>query len=371
MGLVDRLVRGWKSPWGFGPRVKLALKAALAAGVAWQLAQLVPGSIAQYAYYAPLGAVLAMYPTLVSSVRAAGQTVLGIVLGATIAHAVDHFLPANAFTVALLLGAGILAGGLRWLGEQRSWVPMTALFVFTIGEPGSISYVAGYVGLTLLGVVVGTLVNFLVFPPLHLRQSEEALRQLRDIVCDQLEDLAEGLEHNEAPDEEGWRRRTRSVSPMVSSMRQALSDLDTSERGNPRARRYRRLTREQERQGQAFQRMALLVEDLVTLLTEVEEQHVAALPFNNRTRLECAAAMRRLADLARSWGGDGDVDPAITAACDAVERLERSVAEDPNSGDADPFVAGSMVTTLRRCLGAMVACGGSDAVAAHQARLFR
>jgi uncharacterized membrane protein YgaE (UPF0421/DUF939 family) len=370
MGFVDRVVEQWQSPGGLGPRVKLSVKAALAAGIAWQLAQLFPDSIEKYAYYAPLGAVLAMYPTLVSSVRAAAQTVLGIVLGATIALVVDLFMPTNALTVALLIGAGILAGALRWLGELRSWVPITALFVFTISEPGSMSYAVGYVGLTLLGVVVGTAVNFLVFPPLHLRQAQRALQQLQQIVCDQLDDLADGLEKNEVPDEEDWKRRTRSVSPMVSSMRQALSELDTSERGNPRARRYRRATEVQEREGQAFQRMALLVEDLVSLLTEVEEQGVPALPFNNKVRLEFAAAMRRLSELARAWAQDCDTESAISAACDAVERLERSVIEDPSSGGSDPFVAGSLVTTLRRCLGAMVSCGGSDTIAVHQARLF-
>lgn len=369
--ILDRVVREWKSPFGFGPRVKLAVKAALAAGIAWQLAKLFPAAIDRYAYYAPLGAVLAMYPTLVSSARAAVQTVLGITLGATIALAVDHFLGLSALTVALLMGAGILVGALRWLGEQRSWVPITALFVFTIAEPGSLAYAIGYVGLTLVGVVVGALVNFLVFPPLHLRQSEQALRQLQEIVCDQLDDLAEGLERNEVPDEEEWKRRTRSVSPMVSSMRQALSDLDTSERGNPRARWYRRVTEVQERQGRAYQRMALLVEDLVSLLTEVEEQGVPALPFNGETRLECAAAMRRLSELARAWVEGGDTDAAIRAASDAMQRLERSVARDPASDGADPFVAGSIVTTLRRCLGAMVSCGGSEAIATHQARLFR
>jgi len=359
------------------PRVKLAVKAAFAAGVAWQLAALFPDSVSQYAYYAPLGAVLAMYPTVASSLRAGAQTMLGVAIGAGVAIAVDVILPTNGLTVALLVGGGICAGLVKWLGEQRSWVPITALFVFTIGEPGSLSYAIGFVLLTLIGVVVGTIVNFLVFPPLHLRESRRAVRALQDIVSEQLLDLAEGLENEEVPDRETWEQRTREVAPTVSSMHHALSDLASSTRGNPRARRYREDTARQERRGQAFRRMALLVEDLVNVLTEVEQADVPALPFDDMVRLRCAAAMRRLADLAASWDADGDatdgedVDAKVAAACQALEELEDAVVADPRSGGSDPFVAGSVVTTLRRCLGALVVCGGPTAIEQDQARLFR
>ena len=358
------------------PRVKLAVKAALAAGVAWQLAQLFPASISQYAYYAPLGAVLAMYPSVASSLRAGTQTALGVVLGASIALAVDLFLPTDALTVALLIGGSICAGLIRWLGEQRSWVPMTALFVFTVGEPGSLAYAVGFVSLTVVGAAVGTTVNFLVFPPLHLRESRRAVEALQEIVSEQLEELAEGLEHSEVPERETWEERTRAVAPTVSTMHHALSDLASSTRGNLRARRHRDDTARQERRGQAFQRMALLVEDLVNVLAEVEQTDVPALPFNDVVRLRCAVAMRTLADLAGSWDADNranddDVEAKVTAACRALEELEDAVVADPSSGGSDPFVAGSIVTTLRRCLGALVVCGGPVAIERNRARLFR
>jgi uncharacterized membrane protein YgaE (UPF0421/DUF939 family) len=358
------------------PRVKLAVKAAFAAGVAWQLAQLFPDPISRYAYYAPLGAVLAMYPTVASSLQAAAQTVLGVVLGAVIALTVDVFLPTNALTVALLVGGGILAGLLGWVGEQRSWVPITALFVFTIAEPESVPYAAAFVVLTLVGVGVGTTVNFLVFPPLHLRESRRAVRALQEIVCEQLEELAEGMEHNEVPDPGSWEWRTRAVAPTVSTMHHALSDLARSTRGNLRARRHREDAARHERRGQAFQRMALLVEDLVTVLAEVEQSDVPALPFDRIVRLHCAVAMRRLADLARAWDADSDADPAdlearVRAAYQAIEEVEDAVSADPSSGGSDPFVAGGIVTTLRRCLGALVVGGGPPAIEQNRSRLFR
>jgi hypothetical protein len=109
----------------------------------------------------------------------------------------------------------------------------------------------------------------------------------------------------------------------------------------------------------------------------VEQSDVPALPFDDIVRLRCAVAMRRLAELARSWDADGDqadgddVEAKVTAACHALEQLEDAVVADPGAGGSDPFAAGSIVTTLRRCLGALVVCGGPVAIEQHRARLFR
>jgi uncharacterized membrane protein YgaE (UPF0421/DUF939 family) len=364
--------------WSLGPRAKLGAKAALAAGVAWQLAELFPSPISQYAYYAPLGALLAMYPSLASSVRAGVQTLLGILFGATIALAVDALLPTNALTIALVIGAGVGAGAVPWLGEQRAWVPFTALFVLTIGQAGSMAYPVSLLVLTLVGVTVGTLVNFLVFPPLHLRETERALRALQELVAEQLDEIADGLEQNEVPDRDAWEQRTRDVAPTVSTMHQAVGELWSSTRGNPRAIRHREDTAWQERQAQAFKRMALLVEDLVDVLAEVEQADVPALPFDDRVRLQCADATRRLSELTRYWADhhasaeeNDRLNSLVQSACRSLVTLEDSVAEDPASGGADPFVAGSVVTTLRRCLGAMVVCGGRTAIEQNRADLFR
>jgi uncharacterized membrane protein YgaE (UPF0421/DUF939 family) len=343
----------WSPLRDLAPHAKLAAKATLAAGLSWQIALLFPPAVEQYAYYGPLGALLAMYPTVQSSLRAALQTMLGVLLGASIAFVVDLWLPTNPLTVALLLGGGVLAGALRWLGEQRTWVPIAALFVFTIADPGSVSYATGYVCLTLIGVVCGTVVNCVVFPPLHLRQSRRALQALQGVVTEQLEDIADGMEHNEAPDPDDWARRTRALSPTVSSMHQALTDLRRSARRNPRARRYRTLTDEHARQAHAFERVALLVEDLVDVLAEVEQQNVPALPLDRTVRRDCVVAMRQLAMCTRAFAEGTEQRKAFEAADVALARLEESAAADPHAGGSDQFVVGTVITTLRRCLSAM------------------
>ena len=53
------------------PRLQLVLKASLAAALAWQIGSAVPGSLSEYAYYAPLGAISVIYPAVTDSVREA------------------------------------------------------------------------------------------------------------------------------------------------------------------------------------------------------------------------------------------------------------------------------------------------------------
>ena len=74
-----------REPW-----VQRGVRAALAAALAWQVAVLLPPAMAQYAYYAPLGAVIAVHPTVADSAAAAWRTVLAILLGFGLAATVHE-----------------------------------------------------------------------------------------------------------------------------------------------------------------------------------------------------------------------------------------------------------------------------------------
>ena len=61
-----------------GPRLQLAAKAGLAAGLAFLIAPLMPGAAAQYPYYAPLGALVAMYENVSGSMKQGVQTLVRV-----------------------------------------------------------------------------------------------------------------------------------------------------------------------------------------------------------------------------------------------------------------------------------------------------
>ena len=85
-----------------GARILLALKTSLAVALSWVVAQRMPGVIDDYPYYAPLGAISAMYPTVLGSVRAGLQTVAGIALGILLAAGVLLVGEPNLVTVGYI-----------------------------------------------------------------------------------------------------------------------------------------------------------------------------------------------------------------------------------------------------------------------------
>ncbi|GHE13433.1 FUSC family protein [Klenkia taihuensis] len=359
----ERRRPGWRGSvartWARHPRWGMALKAAVAASLAWAVAQLVPGSAGDYPYYAPLGAVVATSTTLAGSAREGLQTVAAIAAGAAVALGVDALSYPNVLTIALVVAAGMAVGGWRVLGAAGSWAPTAALFVLVIGNADPLGYVAGYAGLTLLGALIGLLVTA-AFPPLPLAPAQAELERLRRTLAGQLDDLVDGLRQDAPPDEAGWRARMRAIDPVLGDMREAVGQAESARRGNRRARRYAPAVDRQYREARALESVAFLVQDTAELLREHETAAAgwADVALGPRLRPPTTTAIAAVADLLRTRD---DPDAARTAA-DAVEDLAGSVRAEQGRTGHDLFVAGSLVTTLRRSLTALT---GRDAPAAE------
>lgn len=141
------------------PVLVLALKGAVAAGLAWVAVGPLGGVADDYRYYAPLGAVVATSTTAARSWHESVRALAAIVLGALVALvALCLPLPQLAGLV-LATGVAVGIGGWDFLGGRASWVPVTALFVLLVGDSRPWHYALGYAGLTALGVLVGILVD--------------------------------------------------------------------------------------------------------------------------------------------------------------------------------------------------------------------
>jgi uncharacterized membrane protein YgaE (UPF0421/DUF939 family) len=352
-----RRTRAWPGAlgrvWARHPRLGLAVKAALAAAIAWAVAQVLPGPAGDYPYYAPLGALLATTTTLAGSAREAVQTVSAVAVGAGVALAVDVLAQANLVTIAVVVGVGVLLAGWRVLGSAGSWVPTAALFVLILGGQDPWNYVLGYAGLLLVGALVGIAVTA-AFPPLPLAPSELELGRLRDTLAAQLDDLADGLRQAGPPTEDEWRERQHAISPVLAQMRAAVQQTDESRRGNRRASRYRLDAERQYAQAEALERLALMIADLTQLVAETERAGVPAVALGPSLRPPAAAALAALADALRSVAGaSADPDPTRTGYA-VLHTLEAHVRHSRATTDDDLFVASSIVVALRRCLSAVV-----------------
>lgn len=141
------------------PSLLLAVKAALAAMLAWSLIQPIGGLAAEYPYYAPLGALAVVSTSVVVSVRSSVEVVVAILLGAAVALAVRLLPVSEPLPLGLAVVAASLLAAWGLAGAMGSWVPLAAMFVLVAGRGDPIEYSAAYGGLAAFGALVGVAVN--------------------------------------------------------------------------------------------------------------------------------------------------------------------------------------------------------------------
>lgn len=336
------------------PRVGLALRTALAATLAWQLALWLPGEVADtYPWFAPLGAVVGSWSTVRSSVRNTVTSLAGIIAGALLSLAVAEVLGRGFVVVPLVVFLATLLAGWRGFGEQRSWVLTVSLFVLVAGATHPVQYAVAYCGLTLLGGVVAIVVNTLL-PRVPLAESADALRGLAATLADQLDDLAEGLRRDVPPSTEEWRERVRSLAPVRESLRNSRLETEESLQGNVLTHWLLDPVRRQHVAGVALANVSARVEELSELLVEVQTPADRAVALDASLRGPTAEVLSTLSALLRDDLQDaGTLARHRHALREELQRLStaQSAAAFPTARVQQ--TSGAVVTTLRRCLGAL------------------
>ncbi|WP_247827207.1 FUSC family protein [Arthrobacter antioxidans] len=222
------------------PQLLLAVKAAFAAALAWTIAQAIPGTPAEYPYYAPLGALLAIYPTVAGTVKLGLQTVVGLTIGILLAFVAVWAGDPNWVTIAFVVGVGVLLSGvLKRTAGGGSGIASAGLFVLVIGNE-NLGYSLGYLVQTLVGVGVGLAVSALILPPLHLNDAVGQMSGLRRTAARQLQEMGEALEEDWAGDDPRWGERRDDLTASVRNARSALQYANESRKGNVRRRLHPR-----------------------------------------------------------------------------------------------------------------------------------
>lgn len=334
------------------PAVLLALRAALAATLAWLVVQPWGGAADTYAYYAPLGAVVSVSTTLLQSVRSTVQSALALVLGALLAVAALASELPEVLGLALAVGVGTLLSYWRHLGSMASWVPISALFVLIVGRADLDGYLVGYLGLTTLGAVVGACVSWL-FPPLPLARTVRAQQALRSALADQLDDLVGGLRAEQLPGPTGWSELRRDLGRQTREVQELVALAADARRGNWRARRWRATSERARQQGRTLANLTLQIEQLVDVLAEDEHAGRSDVALGPLLRPVAADALGALAATLRSVEhARADAD-AHARARREVEKFASAVRRRQREVDGEFFAAGSLVTATRRALAAL------------------
>lgn len=325
------------------PRLPRAVKAALAAVMAWLIVQPFGGVADEFPYYAPLGAVIAVASTVADSVRASVRGLLAISFGAALAMTVGAALP-GPLALAVVVLAGTLVAGWWRLGEMGGWVPISALFVLIIGHTDPGEYVLGYVGLTGLGALVGIAVNA-ILPPLPLAPGAREIAVVRESVAAQLEDLADALHHRKPLTDDEWLDRYHDIRPNAGAMARLVARTSDARRVNWRVSRWRQRADEQAAHARALERLSLVVDDLSTLLVDTKHD-LAGTSLDGHGLNESAA--QALEAVASALRGDETSSERGVATDAAVRRYVEAVGERAGGADAGLLTAGAIATALHQ-----------------------
>ncbi|MFK3677188.1 aromatic acid exporter family protein [Microbacterium sp. NPDC090218] len=278
-------------------RLLLVAKTALAVGLAWMIAPHMPGVTDDYPYYAPLGALVSMYPTLMGSAKSSLQTLLGLATGIGLATVVVLTVGPTWWTIPLVVGVGVLLSGTGWFGVGREYVPMAALFVLIIGGQNADDYSLGYLTQTAVGVIIGLVVNLVIAPaPLTLAAAGR-VADFREQLAAHLHDIGSAVSESWPPEHEQWADDAASLADTSSELRAALTEAEESRRGNPRAKGHRPRLQQSHNELTALDRIAHLIRDISDEIADTIWDRPAGLALDPALPEPLSAACHAVAEV--------------------------------------------------------------------------
>ncbi|MGN8130415.1 FUSC family protein [Paenarthrobacter sp. 22069] len=335
-------------------RLQLAGKAAVAAGLAFAIAPLMPGAASHYAYYAPLGALVAMYHNVAGSVKQGAQALAGLAMGIGLAFLLVSISEPSPLTVAVFMGVGVLLGGLPGIGSGSDWIPTAALLVLLVGGSNAEDFSYGYLVQMAAGVGVGIAVNFLIFPPLHLNAAASSLADLRQALGRQLTDMGAALKEKWPPEHEDWSRRSDELAQAARSVRHLVKEADASRRANPRRKLHPRDIDQDYRDLRNLERVTFHIQDMTDVLSDViyEDDAPYAIPLQDNGPLADAVTATGKLLAVDTEGDQEERNDAFAAARAAVESCMAATAGRPAAQGTVP-ASESVLLSLHRILRAI------------------
>jgi hypothetical protein len=328
-------------------RLILAGKTALAGTIAWYIGHMLPGETADFAYYAPLGALISMAPTLMDSMRSSLQTVAGLALGILVAWGLIVSGAPGWAVVPIALAVGTVLAGLPILGPGRDYVPIAALFVIIIGGANANDFSVGYLLQMGLGMAVGILVNLLVAPPLPTDDAAVALSTLRRSGVATLDAMSDALGAGNR--ESGWTEELAAFETRLSDAATAVRNAREGSRANPRTRWNHYDVDEDLEDIAALRRTRVHLAALGSILRGSEQEKPLAALVDDEGRDLAARLLSALARAMERWDDDrmGAEAAEPDADADAIADRERALRAHAAPTDAQPLVSAFAVAAGR------------------------
>jgi uncharacterized membrane protein YccC len=187
---------------------------------------------------APLTALIVVQVTLFSTLTNGLQRVISVVAGVTLAVVFSSVVGLTWWSLGALIAASVVMGQLLRLGPHMVEVPISAMLVLGlgVGVEGAESAAAGRIVETLVGAVVGVLVNVMFPPPVQARHAGAAVEKFAAEMAGLLDQVAEGLVTGASREQaSAWLEDARRLNRHVPRVDRALVHAEESRRLNLRA----------------------------------------------------------------------------------------------------------------------------------------
>jgi uncharacterized membrane protein YgaE (UPF0421/DUF939 family) len=231
-GLRTRLRRRVLDPVAWTDLLQLG-KTVVAAVASWVVATFVFGL--PQSFLAPWSALLVVHATVYRTLAEGVQQVAATVLGVALAWVTGNLLGLDPLALGVMVLAALVIGRIPPLRLDGTAVAATAVIVLTIGQSDDKQVLLLRFFDTGIGIVVGLLVNLVVWPPLRDLSAARAIDAIDDQVGELLRDMAECLRAGCSLDDvRSWVERSRDIDEDINEAWAYVRQASESGRLNPR-----------------------------------------------------------------------------------------------------------------------------------------
>lgn len=177
----------------------LVVKTVVATSAAWWIS--VTFLASETPFLAPWIAMMAVQPTVASSLARGGQTLIASGIGVVMSFAIGAYLGVGVWSYALAIFVGLLGARIPGLRREGIAISTTAIFLLSAGFSED---TAGLVDRTIevgVGVVIGVGINLVVFPPLRDQRAALAVDNLSQRMAKLMAQMGEELSESWASDQ--------------------------------------------------------------------------------------------------------------------------------------------------------------------------
>ncbi len=229
----------------------------------------------QLPIFAAIAALLVVQPSVNQSVGRAVERSIGVIVGVVIAYAIGLVFGTTSWIVLLAVVVSIfLAWALKLTTGTANQVPITAMLVLSIGA-ATPNYAFARIIETVIGAIIGVIVNVAIVPPVLLAPAHAAVVRLANEIAATLDRLAEALEAPQTPAKlDELLITARLLRPMQSKADAALTQARESLTLNPRQAKHRRVLDDDEA---LFRRLGPVITRILGMTRAFHDRYDASL----------------------------------------------------------------------------------------------